>query len=49
MQYGIFAATYGIAAVHLSKPHSQIVIIGEDKQADEFYAMATRHSILAGQ
>jgi uncharacterized protein len=41
-QYGIFAATYGIAAVHLSKPHSQIVIIGEDKQADEFYALATR-------
>ena len=41
-QYGIFAATYGIAAVHLSQPHSQIVIIGEDKQADEFYAMAAR-------
>ena len=49
-QYGIFAATYGIAAVHLSQPHSQIVIIGEDKTADEFYALATRnHSISAGQ
>jgi len=41
-QYGIFAATYGIAAVHFSQPHSQMVIIGEDKLADEFYAMAVR-------
>jgi hypothetical protein len=39
-QYGIFAATYGIAAVHLSQPHSQIVIVGEDKTAEEFYATA---------
>jgi hypothetical protein len=39
-QYGIFAATYGIAAVHLSQPHSQIVIVGEDKTAEEFYAAA---------
>ena len=41
-QYGIFAATYGIAAVHFSQPHSQVVIIGEDKLADEFHAMAVR-------
>jgi len=41
-QYGIFAATYGIAAVHLSQPHSQVVIIGEDDLANEFYAMAVR-------
>jgi len=41
-QYGIFAATYGIAAVHFSQPHYQMVIIGEDKLADEFYAMAVR-------
>jgi len=41
-QYGIFAATYGIAAVHLSQPHSQVVIIGEDRLADEFHAMAVR-------
>ena len=41
-QYGIFAATYGIAAVHFSQPHSQVVIIGEDKLADQFYAAAVR-------
>ena len=29
-KFGIFAATYGIAAVHLSYPHTQVVIIGED-------------------
>jgi uncharacterized protein YyaL (SSP411 family) len=41
-QYGIFAATYGIAAVHFSQPHTQVVIIGEDKLANEFYALAAR-------
>jgi uncharacterized protein YyaL (SSP411 family) len=41
-QYGIFAASYGIAAVHLSQPHSQIVIVGEDELANEFYAAAVR-------
>jgi uncharacterized protein YyaL (SSP411 family) len=39
-QYGIFAATYGIAAVHFSQPHTQIVIIGSDKLADEFFTIA---------
>jgi len=39
-QYGIFAASYGIAAVHFSQPHTQVVIIGEDKLAEEFYTMA---------
>ena len=29
-KFGIFAATYGIAAVHLSHPHTQVVVIGED-------------------
>jgi uncharacterized protein len=33
-QYGLFAATYGIAAVHLSQPHTQIVIMGDDELAD---------------
>jgi len=41
-QYGIFAANYGIAAVHLSQPHSQVVIIGEDQLAGEFYATAVQ-------
>ena len=39
-QYGLFAATYGIAAVHLSNPHTQIVILGNDEQADRFYNTA---------
>jgi uncharacterized protein YyaL (SSP411 family) len=33
-QYGMFAATYGIAAVLLSEPHTQVVIVGEDATAE---------------
>jgi uncharacterized protein YyaL (SSP411 family) len=39
-QYGLFAATYGIAAVHLSNPHTQIVIVGSDESADRLYNVA---------
>ena len=39
-QYGIFAATYGIAAVHLSRPHVQIVIVGNGEPADRLHAAA---------
>ena len=39
-QYGFFAATYGIAAVHLSHPHMQIVIVGNDELADRLYHAA---------
>ncbi len=39
-QYGLFAATYGIAAVHLSNPPTQIVIIGSDELADRLYNVA---------
>ena len=34
-QYGLFAATYGIAGVHFSQPHMQVVILGEGREADE--------------
>ena len=34
-KFGIFAATYGIAAVYLSSPHTQIVVIGEDDLAQK--------------
>jgi hypothetical protein len=34
-QYGLFAATYGIAAVHFSRSHMQIVIVGEGPEADQ--------------
>jgi uncharacterized protein YyaL (SSP411 family) len=39
-QYGLFAATYGIAVVYLSKPHTQIVIVGEGETAQQLYAEA---------
>jgi uncharacterized protein YyaL (SSP411 family) len=32
-QFGIYAGTYGIAATWLSKPHMQVVVVGEDEQA----------------
>jgi uncharacterized protein YyaL (SSP411 family) len=39
-QYGLFAATYGIAAVHLSQPHTQIVIVGNDELAHRLHKIA---------
>jgi len=39
-QVGIFAGTYGIAAVHLFRPHTQVVVIGDDRSADELWAAA---------
>src|SRR2546425_3477695 len=39
-QYGIFAATYGIAAVHLSQPHTQVVIVGDGELANRLYTAA---------
>ncbi len=32
-QFGIYAGTYGIAATWLSRPHTQVVVIGEDQDA----------------
>jgi hypothetical protein len=39
-QYGIFAATYGIAAVYLAQPHTHVVVLGTSKLADQLYAAA---------
>jgi uncharacterized protein len=39
-QYGIFVATYGIAAVHLSQPHTQVVIVGNGELAGRLEAAA---------
>jgi uncharacterized protein YyaL (SSP411 family) len=39
-KFGIFAATYGIAAVHFSQPHTQIVIIGNDDLAEQLHTVA---------
>jgi len=40
-QYGLFVATYGLAAVHLANPHTQVLVIGEGDLANELYAAAT--------
>jgi uncharacterized protein YyaL (SSP411 family) len=34
-QYGIFAATFGIAGVYISTPHIQVVVAGSGPSADE--------------
>jgi uncharacterized protein len=39
-KFGIFAATYGIAAVHFVQPHTQVVILGDDALAEQLYAVA---------
>jgi uncharacterized protein YyaL (SSP411 family) len=39
-QFGIFAATYGIAVIHLLESPAQVVVIGEDDLAEELYAAA---------
>jgi uncharacterized protein len=39
-QYGIFAATYGLALVQFSVPHAQIVVLGEDERASDLYRRA---------
>ena len=40
-QYGIFGATYGIAAVHFSRPHAQVMIIGGDDLAAQLHSAAS--------
>jgi uncharacterized protein YyaL (SSP411 family) len=32
-QFGIYAGTYGIAATWLARPHTQVVVVGEDENA----------------
>ena len=40
-QFGIFGATYGIAAVHFSQPHTQVVIVGAGAEAEQMFDAAT--------
>ena len=40
-QYGLFAATYGIAGVHLTQPHTQVVVLGSDERAGQLCRAAT--------
>jgi uncharacterized protein YyaL (SSP411 family) len=41
-KYGMFAATYAIAVVHLTQPHTQIVVVGEDSTAGQLHRAALR-------
>jgi uncharacterized protein len=45
-QYGLFAATYGIAAVYATYPDSQVVIVGEDEAASQLYSQAISSPVL---
>jgi len=40
-QYGIFGGTYGLACVLFAQPHTQVVVVGADEQAEQLYAAAT--------
>ncbi|MFY9560353.1 MAG: thioredoxin domain-containing protein [Terriglobales bacterium] len=39
-KYGMFAATYALAVVHFTQPHSQVVIVGQDQLADHLQRAA---------
>ena len=41
-QHGIFAATYGLAVVHFIRPHTQVVVVGNDEVAAEMCRAAAR-------
>ena len=40
-KYGIFAATYGIAVIYLTRPHTQVVVVGSDDLAGKLAQAAT--------
>jgi len=40
-QFGIYAGTYGLAASWLARPHTQVVVIGEDENAEELLKAAS--------
>ncbi|MGO9126707.1 MAG: thioredoxin domain-containing protein, partial [Terriglobales bacterium] len=41
-RYGLFAATYAIAGVHLSQPHTQVVVIGDGQLGEQLYRAAVK-------
>jgi uncharacterized protein len=41
-QHGIFAATFGLAVMHFSHPHTQVVIIGQDTAAESLLRTAAQ-------
>ena len=40
-QFGIYAGTYGIAATWLARPHTQVIVVGEDERAEVLVKAAT--------
>jgi hypothetical protein len=40
-QFGIYAGTYGIAATWMSRPHIQVVVVGEDAAAEALLQAAS--------
>jgi uncharacterized protein len=39
-QFGIYAGTYGIAATWMSRPHTQVVVVGDDAKAGDLLKAA---------
>jgi uncharacterized protein YyaL (SSP411 family) len=39
-KYGMFAATYALAVVHCTQPHTQVIIVGQDEIADQLRRVA---------
>jgi uncharacterized protein YyaL (SSP411 family) len=45
-QFGIYVGTYGVAAVWMARPHTQVIVFGEGAEANELYAAATSGFLL---
>jgi len=41
-QFGIYAGTYGLAAIWLARPYTQVVVVGSGAAADALYAAAVK-------
>ncbi|MGB9074820.1 MAG: thioredoxin domain-containing protein [Terriglobales bacterium] len=39
-QFGLFAATYGLAVTRLTQPHTQVVVVGQDESARQLHRAA---------
>ena len=40
-QFGIYAGTYGLAATWLARPHTQVIVVGEDDKAEALLQAAS--------
>jgi hypothetical protein len=45
-QFGIYAGTYGIAATWLARPHTQVVVVGEDESAQSLLNAASTQFVV---